>query len=247
MNDDCKIIISGGFAGVSQIFAGHPFDTIKVRYINENYKTIRSCVRTIKSEGYSKFYRGISSPLIGSLIVNVQTFYTYSWFNKYFPENPLISGALTGVSLGFIESPTDLIKSRMQVNPKLSYKKVFKEIGYSDIHKGLNITLMRNSISVGLYFWGYEKTKSLFENEYVGAFVGGSVSGFCSWGPNYPMDNIKTRIQTDTSNKYKGIIDCIKKTPVKNLYKGFIPCIIRSMIVNPFVFLTYEIGIKHLQ
>lgn len=244
--DDFNIIISGGFAGIAQTLTGHPFDTVKVRYINSNRSTLLSCVRSISSESYGNFYRGVSSPMIGSLIMNVQTFYMYSWFNNIY-EHPLVSGALTGFGLSFVESPTDLIKSRMQVNPYLTYQETIKEVGIFGIYKGLNITMMRNTVSVGLYFWGYEYTKSLFRNDYMGAFVGGSVSGVCCWGVNYPMDNIKTRIQTDTEGKYKGIIDCVRKTPTKNLWSGFTPCIIRSIVVNPFVFLAYEIGIRYLQ
>lgn len=244
--DDLKIILSGGLAGMAQILTGHPFDTVKVRYINNNHNKILSCVRSIRSEGYRQFYRGVSSPMVGSMIMNVQTFYLYSWFNKYF-HNPLISGTLTGLGLAFVESPTDLVKTRMQINPNVSYSETLKNIGVRNIYKGINITLLRNSISCGMYFWGYEKTKAMFSNEYIGILVGGSVSGFCCWAPNYPMDNIKTRIQSDTKGKYKGIIDCIKKTPTRKLWTGFTPTIVRSMVVNPFVFLAYEMGIKYLQ
>ena len=257
--DDSKIIISGGLAGFAQILTGYPFDTVKVRYIKDNHKTLFSCIKSIKKTGYKSFYRGVSSPLVGSLFTNVKTFYLYSWCNKY-TSNYLVSGSITGLGLAIIETPTDLIKSRMQINQNLSYKETIKEITgsnynnnnnykklYKGLYKGLNITMLRNSISVGLYFWGYENTKKIFSNEYIGTFIGGSVAGLCCWGPNYPMDNIKTRIQTDTTGKYKGIIDCIKKTSTKQLYKGFIPCVTRSMIVNPFVFLAYETGIKHLQ
>ena len=215
MTDDSKIIISGGFAGIIQVLTGHPFDTVKVRYIDGEHGNIFSCMKSIRSEGYKSFYRGVSSPLAGSLIINIQTFYIYTWLNKYFHKDPMIAGALTGFGLAFVESPSDLIKSRMQINPNMSYVKTLKEIGYINIYKGLNVTILRNSISVGLYFWGYENTKSLFENEYIGSFVGGSIAGLCCWGPNYPLDNIKTRLQTDTTGKYTGIIDCFKKTPVR--------------------------------
>jgi len=58
--DDSKIIISGGFAGIAQILTGHPFDTVKVRYIEGDHKTILSCLKCIQEEGYKSFYRGVS-------------------------------------------------------------------------------------------------------------------------------------------------------------------------------------------
>ena len=42
---------------------------------------------------------------------------------------------------------------------------------------------------------------------------------FVCWTSTYPFDNIKTKIQGDslTKPKYKGMIDCIKKTSLKLL------------------------------
>jgi solute carrier family 25 carnitine/acylcarnitine transporter 20/29 len=248
MNDK-TIVISGACAGLAQVLTGHPFDTVKVRYVSQNYKNILECINHIRTEGYKNFYRGISSPLLGSVVMNVQTFYTYNYFKQY--HDNLVAGSLTGIALSLIESPTDLIKSRMQVNSTLTYVETIKNIGYKNIYKGLGITTFRNFVSVGLYFWGYETTKSLFTNEYIGSFIGGSVGGFLCWGPNYPMDNIKIRYQTDTTNIYRGIIDCIRKTyiqeGVKTFWKGIVPCVARAMVINPFVFLAYEVTVKKFQ
>ena len=244
--DDFKILIGGGFAGLAQVLAGYPFDTVKVRYVGNNYTSIISCIKDVKRNGYKYFYRGVTSPMLGSVIMNIQTFYLYSLSKRYISHDPIISGAISGFVLGFVESPVDLIKSRLQTDSTLTYKRVIKDIGLDGIYKGLGITLLRNTVSVGLFFGGYEYTKRLFDNEYIGSFVGGSIAGFCCWGPNYPFDNIKIRLQTDTTNKYKGIVDCFRKVPLRNLWKGFLPCIIRAMVVNPFVFLAYEAGVKHL-
>lgn len=246
---DLTIISSGAFAGLAQVITGYPFDTVKVRYINNNHTSIIKCIKTIKNESYRNFYRGVWSPMVGSIFINVQTFYTYSLFNTYF--NTFMSGAMTGVLLASIETPIDLIKSRIQINPTSTYVNVIKSVGVKNSFKGLKITIWRNFISVGLFFWGYETTKNLFDNQYIGSFVGGAVAGFMSWGPNYPLDNIKTRIQTDINSNYKGIVDCIKKTykttGFRSFWGGFTPCIIRSMVVNPFIFLAYEIGMNNFK
>lgn len=251
--DDLKIITSAAFAGLAQITTGHPFDTVKIRYIKNRHKYSRvmGCVRQIRSEGYGRFYRGVTSPIIGSVIMNIQTFYLYSLFNRYFHDDPFISGSLTGATLSLIESPTDLIKSRLQIDSGLNYRTAIRQIGMRNIYKGLGITALRNIFSVGFFFWGYDKVKNLYENRYTGAFVGGAAAGFLCWGPVYPLDNIKTRLQTDTTHQYKGILDCVKKVYRKQgfrgFWNGFTPCITRGVFVNPFVFLAYEIGIKYFQ
>ena len=251
--DDLKIMTGGAFAGLAQIVTGHPFDTVKVRYIKNKhkYRGVLDCVKTIRSEGYLRFYRGVSSPMVGSVIMNVQTFYLYSWFRRYFNGNPFLSGSLTGLVLSLTESPIDLIKSRMQITSSTTSTQTIKTIGIRNIYKGLGITSLRNIFAVGGFFWGYDLVKKSFENHYVGAFVGGSAAGFMCWGPVYPLDNIKTRIQTDTKNQYNGIIDCVKKvwkrSGFRGFWNGFSPCVVRGMVVNPFVFLAYEVGIQKFQ
>ena len=237
--NDLKIITAGSFAGIAQTFVGYPLDTIKVNYIHGKHPNLLSCIKSIKNKG--NFYRGVKSPLMGSVLLNIKTFYVYDLLYKH-TGNYFMAGSLTGLALSLIETPTDLIKSKMQTNSNKSYTSIIKN---NNIYQGFKITALRNFFSVGLFFWGYNSTKTLFKNEYIGSFVGGAAAGFLCWGPTYPLDNIKTRIQT--SNKTTGIIECMKKTGFKRMWTGFSPCIIRSVIVNPFVFLAYELGIKYLQ
>lgn len=245
MSTDKKNIYGGIGAGLAQIITGHPFDTVKVRYINSEKSNIIKCVREIKNKGWKNFYRGIYSPLLGSIAMNVKTFYTYSLVETHITSNSFVAGGLTGLSLSTIEAPTDLIKTRMQINTTFTYNKVLKEIGYQNLYRGFGITAYRNIISVGMFFSGYHYTKSIFKNEYTGALVGGSVAGFLCWAPSYPLDNIKTRIQSCDSSSIIAVTKKIyKQEGVRGFYKGFIPCITRAMFVNPFVFLAYEFGMK---
>ena len=259
---DYKIIISASMAGMAQILSGHPLDTIKVKSIQMNSNSFIA-TKNIYKQGIKYFYRGVGSPIIGSIGMNIQTFYTYSLIHKHSKKyinnyknstfnslSTFISGSITGVGLSIIEAPTDLIKSRMQISKNTSYRSTIKLIGIKNIMKGLDITIYRNLSSVGFYFWGYEYAKKRINNEYLGIFLGGMTAGFLCWAPSYPLDNIKTRIQTDINGKYKGNIDCFKKVfrtfGYKGFYIGFAPCIFRSMIVNSFVFMAYELGIKYI-
>ena len=252
--NDLSVLAGGALAGLAQTITGHPFDTVKVRYISYNLNinkkySIRDCIKQIKSEGYRYFYKGVLTPMVSSVFINVQTFYIFSYSNTNITNNCFISGAITGGLLTFTESPTDLIKSRLQINSLSTYSDVIKNMKIKDITKGFNICLFRNILSTGLYFGSYSTIKQRIDNDNLGSLAGGIVAGVLGWAPIYPLDNIKTRLQTDTNNKYTCVLDCIRKTIHTEGYRGFgngfIPCIIRAIIVNPFIFLAYEVGVKY--
>ena len=147
------------------------------------------------------------------------------------------------MSLAIVETPADLIKTKLQIN-NLGYKNTVKQIGLNNLYKGFGITSLRNFSSVGLFFWGYENTVDRFDNKYLGSFTGGAVAGFMCWGFNYPLDNIKTQIQVNKSRlTTRDILKKVIKTrSYGSLWAGFLPCVVRAVFVNPFVFLGYELG-----
>jgi hypothetical protein len=64
--DDVISFISGSLAGVAQVFVMQPFETIKVRQVNEHddsvkYRGFRGAFKTIlREEGFLGFYKGTS-------------------------------------------------------------------------------------------------------------------------------------------------------------------------------------------
>ncbi|KNZ43748.1 MC family mitochondrial carrier protein [Puccinia sorghi] len=76
------------------------------------------------------------------------------------------------------------------------------------------------------------------------------------WLSSYPLDQIKTRIQTDglrsqpTARKYLGIWDCVRKVYVGEGMRGFLrgltPTLIRSPLVNGATFAAFETTMKLL-
>lgn len=68
------------------------------------------------------------------------------------------------------------------------------------------------------------------------------------WLPCYPMDLIKTLIQTDSEKnpKYNGFVDCVRKVVktegVRGLYKGVGPCLARAFPANAVTLLVYEMA-----
>lgn len=239
-------LIGGSIGGVAQTFIGYPFDTAKVHYVKYNCRGFIDFWHGINQAGWRSLYRGVISPMGGAVATNAQTFYLYSTMQNKF-NNSWISGCIVGASLATIETPIDLIKSRMQTSKIGSYsdcvKSIIKSGGIKNLMRGLTITTWRNTLSVGSMFGGYEVTKSLFPmHPILGSFIGGIVGGALCWGPWYPLDNLKTHIQTDKRLVQPTIIARARKIGWKMLWRGFTPCIIRAMVVNPFIFVAYEVG-----
>jgi len=225
-------IISGGIAGISQTIVGYPLDTIKICLVEKQPIVFRN------------LYQGVMSPLLGATFVNAQTFYTYNYFLKNY--DIFTSGFLTGVGISLIETPTELVKIRMQLANNPSYLNTIKEIGLFRLYHGFISTCWRNGFALALYFLSYEYTKKYFENQVTGSLIGGAVAGFTCWTLPYPIDCIKSQIQADTTYKLKMTSFLKKKELRKGLWRGYIPCVLRSVLVNPFIFFTYEISKSYM-
>lgn len=76
--------------------------------------------------------------------------------------------------------------------------------------------------------------------------VAGGISGLAFWIFVYPIDTIKSRMQSDSQAqpKYNTINETLRKTVkeegVSALFKGLKVCAIRSVPVNAFSFLAFE-------
>lgn len=72
----------------------------------------------------------------------------------------------------------------------------------------------------------------------VWAVTYGAAAGYALWASVYPVDVIKSKIQTDSLDpskaKYKGMIDCAVKTWRQGGVKGFTNGLTPTLIRSPF-------------
>lgn len=121
--------IAGIFGGIAVVLVGHPFDTCKTRMQvapEGYYKNTIDCIRrTFKSKGILGFYSGMAPPLYGQMIFRSAAFGTYFHSVNYLSNGNISSlastqllqaGAITGFVISFIETPIDLIKTKLQIN-----------------------------------------------------------------------------------------------------------------------------------
>jgi len=84
--------------------------------------------------------------------------------------------------------------------------------------------------------------------------LAGGTAGAAAWVCSYPLDVIKTRLQTDPlpgeTPRYKGLIDCAMKSHKEAggglkgfmvFTKGLTTAVVRSFPVNAAIFGSYEL------
>jgi solute carrier family 25 (mitochondrial carnitine/acylcarnitine transporter), member 20/29 len=204
-------IVAGLGSGIAQSLVGHPLDTLKVYSQELSFN---------KKVEFKNLYRGISYPLITNSFICSINFYTFEYFKNNYNYSPFIAGAISGIPTGIIINPIEISKIKRQLFIKTHIPYI----------KGLNICILREVLSYSMYFQSYY---SLRDNN-VSILNAGGIAGIAGWLFSYPIDVIKTRIQ---SGKSKTIMCAIKQN---NLFKGMIICIIRAYPVNAIGLYAYE-------
>ncbi|KAI9208138.1 putative mitochondrial ornithine carrier protein AmcA/Ort1 [Polychytrium aggregatum] len=131
-------LVCGSAAGITGKLVEYPFDTVKVRLQTQphaptaggiTFKGPLDCfARTIKAEGFLGLYKGLSAPLVGSMIENSGLFVAYNYIQRVIryssgthPDTPLslsqltAAGFMSGAVISLILTPIELVKCRLQL------------------------------------------------------------------------------------------------------------------------------------
>ncbi|CAB4409908.1 unnamed protein product [Rhizophagus irregularis] len=214
--------------------------------------SMRTLIEMKRAEGLSSLFKGVGSPIIGLAFLNSILFASYGGIMRAFDEygfksspNPTLSqvyiaGFGAGVACFLASTPTELVKCRAQVYPNSSTWSIFKSIlfthGIGGFYQGGLITIIRDAPGYGVYFWAYEGLKRVLGvtidnsggNVSKLLFAGG-MAGLLSWGSIYPLDVIKSRLQTQYSSSI-------------NPHTEETPLVQRKVTVSPTVTLTRQNG-----
>lgn len=280
--------IAGICGGVAVVLTGHPFDTTKIRLQTAPdgfYKDTLDCVRTtFKKDGLRGFYAGITSPLIGQIVFRSASFGTFHHTvgilekqggegdsnSKYL--NIMISGSVTGAIISFIESPIDLVKTKLQIqvfnseNTKPLYnglysctKHMIKADGVKAMYQGLSGTIIRNIPANALFFPVNEIVKCKL-SEYEGVSIkhlsvssrllAGACAGLGYWATTYPLDIVKSTMQSMNHADRLGWVDTVKyiysNGGIKSFFRGFTPCVLRAVPACAAMFSTVDFVREYL-
>jgi len=180
---------------------------------------------------------------------------------------------LAGLGNGFVSGPVEHIRIRLQTQsntnpiyrgPLDAIKQIASKYGIRGIYKGQNVTFLREAMGYGVYFWAYEK---LVQREMAltgirreqispgSAILYGAAAGYALWAVIYPIDMVKSRMQTDgfspsDGQKYRSTLHCVRTVwrtdGISAFTRGLGPTLIRSPFANGATFLGFEMANRFL-
>jgi solute carrier family 25 (mitochondrial carnitine/acylcarnitine transporter), member 20/29 len=190
------------------------------------------------------------------------------WYKSF------VCGSFAGFCQAIVICPMEHLKCRLQMTgdsnniykgPLQTSKLIFKSHGIPGLFRGWNSTLIREVPAFGAYFSVYDYVKDYVNDYYyshgeraeshtwiASAFAGG-ISGSVTWIMIYPIDVIKTRIQTapiqTPSHELRIIpvgLDLIRQNGWSILFRGLGVTLMRAFPVNGIIFPVYEFTLSHL-
>ncbi|EDO14997.1 hypothetical protein Kpol_376p10 [Vanderwaltozyma polyspora DSM 70294] len=278
-----KDLLGGTAGGIAQVLVGQPFDTTKVRLQTSTTPTTATTVirNLIKNEGLKGFYKGTLTPLVGvGACVSIQ-FGCNEAMKRYFHAKNndgastlrlpqyYMSGFVGGVVNAFLASPIEHVRIRLQTQTSSGANAEFKGPidcikklrAQGGLMRGLVPTMIREAHGCGTYFLVYEAlvareiNKGLKRTDIAATklCLFGALSGTTLWLMVYPLDVIKSVIQTDNikNPKFGNNIPTVARNIYKRgglnaFFKGFGPTMLRAAPVNGATFATFELTMRLL-
>jgi hypothetical protein len=269
-------LLAGGIAGSAGVIVGHPFDSIKVR-LQTNCSTTTTSPTTIsclfRGIGPPVATAAIVNALIfGSYNESSRIFDTMQ-FNNTTGIKPFACGMFTGVVSSLVIAPTEHIKCRLQVGSTNNYrgpidaiKRIVASHGVFILYRGLGATILRQSPSFGIYFGTYDHIKravchrfgissesspqhSNNKRRLAASALAGGIAGSLAWAVVYPMDVIKSRIQTmplEKPSSIRHVAHTLYASGWRSLYRGVGITVLRAFPVNGIIFPVYEFSLEQL-
>ncbi|KAH7175691.1 mitochondrial carrier domain-containing protein [Dactylonectria macrodidyma] len=162
-------ILTGASAGATESFVVVPFELVKIRLQDKasagKYSGMLDVVsKIVKSEGPLALYQGLESTLWRHIVWNAGYFGCIFQVRQLLPTaetkqgkmgNDLVSGAIGGTIGTVLNTPFDVVKSRIQNTPRVpgvtpkynwaypSLFKVAREEGFSALYKGFLPKVLR--------------------------------------------------------------------------------------------------------
>ncbi|KAM9917150.1 hypothetical protein OXX59_009529 [Metschnikowia pulcherrima] len=276
MVDPTKEIVYGAAAGCLGKTIEFPFDTVKVRLQSAHGagSTVNVITHILANEGIFAFYKGLKAPLAGACLESAVLFSAYEYAHSFlrsstnWPASSMISvccsGAFSGFAASFVLTPVELIKCNLQVANLSQHTRhesytsistqIIKKNGISGLWSGLSSTLMREMAGTAVWFASYEKSLIAFnkwwpEQKNINSLMSGATAGFLFNLSVYPVDTIKSNIQTAhisgrsaSESSFKNVFNFLVSRPggIANLYNGLGITLMRSIPANAVIFYTYE-------
>ncbi|KAI9277260.1 mitochondrial carrier domain-containing protein [Phascolomyces articulosus] len=271
---------AGVTSGITKLAVGHPFDTVKVRLQTssaDRFKGPLDCLmKTIRHEGVRALYKGATPPLIGWMFMDsimLGTLHNARMIQqKWNGDKPLtvfqhgLAGLAGGLTVSFVATPVEQIKSRLQVQYDAATKvytgpincatQLVRNNGVTALWNGLLPTMLFRSWF--FVFWAsYDvftrQLKKLEISDGATTFIAGGLSATTFWFGAFPADAVKNRYMTQpdvTPKKYPNPMAVAKEiyntNGLRGFYRGFLPSFLRAFPTNAAAVFMFETVMKLL-
>jgi len=183
-------ILTGATAGATEAFVVVPFELVKIRLQDpasaSKYKGILDCViKTVKAEGPLALYNGTESTIWRHVLWNAGYFGCIFQVKALLPKpapgnqtqamlTDFTSGAIGGTIGTVLNTPMDVVKSRIQNSPKINGSvpkynwawpglvTIMKEEGFGALYKGFVPKVLRLGPGGGVLLVVYTKVMAWF-------------------------------------------------------------------------------------
>jgi solute carrier family 25 phosphate transporter 23/24/25/41 len=175
----------------------------------------------------------------------------------------LLSGGISGMVSQFVVYPMEVVRSRLAVSEVSVYKGIYDctlstyRSGIRGFYVGLTPSLLGIFPYAAIDLTIYDFLRTYYIKNYdalptpIFSLVCGAIASSVGQFVAYPLDLTRRRLQvqgvntkTDTSIKYTGTIDCIKKTlyneGFRGLYKGMTPNLLKVIPAVSMYYVVYE-------
>lgn len=184
-------VLTGATAGATESFVVVPFELIKIRMQDRasagKYTGILDCVvKTVKAEGPLALYNGLESTLWRHILWNAGYFGCIFQVRALLPkpdpnsnaqkiQNQIIAGTIGGTVGTILNTPMDVVKSRIQNSPRIAgsvpkynwawpaLATVMKEEGFGALYKGFIPKVLRLGPGGGVLLVVYTGVMDFFK------------------------------------------------------------------------------------
>eukprot|EP00934_Nitzschia_sp_Nitz4_P004314 Nitzschia sp. Nitz4//scaffold6_size259037//81142//84016//NITZ4_001061-RA/size259037-augustus-gene-0.288-mRNA-1//1//CDS//3329556854//4304//frame0 len=186
--------VCGGVAGACQLLVTNPLELTKIRMQMQGETTMLFLERRaqppkaphfseiVRVLGASGLYKGAAACLFRDIPFGAIYYPTYSACKEYLAyhgsdtgevsaSNILLAGTIAGVPASFLTTPADVVKTRLQVLPRLGettytglqdcVAKIYKREGITAFFKGSFFRVCRISPQFGISLLTYEKISEM--------------------------------------------------------------------------------------
>lgn len=241
--------------------------------------TFHALKHIFHTEGLSGLFSGLSPTMMIAIPSTVLYYISYDMLlqegRHRMPEwegvIPLLSGSSARIVAATVTSPIELIRTRMQGDPKAvgivsTLSSAIKHGGYTSLFKGLSATLARDVPFSAIYWTAYERLQTAIGradmvNERLSpthrAFICGALSGAIAASVTTPFDVVKTLQQVDKKNgaRFQGqsgaviLKDLIHAQGVRGAFTGLSARLARvapscAIMISTYEFAKNQLGVQ---